>query len=284
MGNRPYLSLLFIPKDITIGFTSLYYLCFCHVLFTNILCRTRQLWQLFNIFYHAQLTKGFTYLLLIKLRRSIIYIENAVGPKVADRPKIRVEVCLPVRLLSELGLRQVACGRASTYQLAKIWSPSVCEYPSTQSATTDPQHLGSTGLYSTCFKSNKTSQCWASSLGSRRDATRICCWAWAPAGDANAQQQIRPPPRLLSFDGTDRRTDGRPGTQPLRSSMLRILGGQPAQYPEFACDNAERDVFYVCVFSLFIYPFVYYVFTYLPKCEVDNSQSKLHSACSRQAR
>jgi len=63
--------------------------------------------------------------------------------------------------------------------------------------------------------------------------------------------------------------------------MLRILGGQPAQYPEFACDNAERDVFYVRVFSLFIYPFVYYLFTYLPKCEVDNSQSKLHSAAGR---
>jgi len=76
-------------------------------------------------------------------------------------------------------------------------------------------------------KLNRTSLCWASFLGSRHDATRICCWAPAPAVDvdrqlvrdarsyrsisaAGAQQQTCRTPLLLSIDGTDRRTDGHP--------------------------------------------------------------------------
>jgi len=58
-------------------------------------------------------------------------------------------------------------------------------------------------------------------LGSQHDAGRICCLARAQAADidrtsyrcaavARAQQQTSRTPLLLSFDGTDRQTDGHP--------------------------------------------------------------------------
>jgi len=64
-----------------------------------------------------------------------------------------------------------------------------------------------------------TSLCWASFVGSQRDATRICCWAPAPAArhlqcacsywsisaecPQGTQQQTRRPTSRLLIDGTD---------------------------------------------------------------------------------
>jgi len=49
------------------------------------------------------------------------------------------------------------------------------------------------------------SVCWASSLGSRHNATRFCCWAQVPAADIDRYRYAL----LLSIDGTDRRTGRR---------------------------------------------------------------------------
>jgi len=77
-----------------------------------------------------------------------------------------------------------------------------------------------------CGWFNFNNFCWASSVGSQRDATRICCWAPAPAArrpqqsidiscPQGAHQHTVWPPLLLSIDGTDRLTDGRTDAQPL---------------------------------------------------------------------
>ena len=61
------------------------------------------------------------------------------------------------------------------------------------------------------FEHFTTNLCWASSVGSQRDATRICCWARRPQHGARSCRLISSAnptiALLLLIDGTDRRTE-----------------------------------------------------------------------------
>ena len=55
---------------------------------------------------------------------------------------------------------------------------------------------------------SKTTACWASSVGCRHNAARICCWA---------------PPLLLWIDGTDRQMNGRTRGRYIDSASHTLL-------------------------------------------------------------
>jgi len=79
-------------------------------------------------------------------------------------------------------------------------------------------------------ETSTTSLCWASSLGSQHDATRICCWARRPQLSIDicctrprlAANQSHAP-LLLSIDGTDGRTDNRPLHKPCSAYCARSV-------------------------------------------------------------
>jgi len=135
-------------------------------------------------------------------------------------------------------------------ELGKVWT---CGYASGHGQTdrqTDAYRntpLSYRRRSNSTTKQRLTNLCWASSLGSQRDATRICCWAFlqlvrsagarsyrllSPAGRAlsskpTGRRCCRQPPLLLSIDGTDRRTDRHTDPAPAASSISVMLFWQP---------------------------------------------------------